>query len=75
VVPAYLLHHRLHAIQRAPQLHRLLRQAIRAFVDRAEFPLEWSANRTARYDPLHRLAGNLRDQSAEEIVRTLFLCE
>jgi hypothetical protein len=31
VVPAYLLHHRLHAIQGAQQLHRLLRQAIQAF--------------------------------------------
>jgi hypothetical protein len=37
--------------------------------------LGWSGNRTARYDPLHRLAGDLRDQSAEKVVRTLFLCE
>jgi hypothetical protein len=75
VVPAYLLHRRLHAIQRAQQLHRLLRQAIRAFVDRAEFPLGWSGNRTARYDPLHQLAGDLPDQLAEEVVRTSVLCE
>jgi hypothetical protein len=31
VVPAYLLHHRLHAIQRAQQLHGLFRQVIQAF--------------------------------------------
>jgi hypothetical protein len=31
VVPAYLLHHRLHAIQGVQQLHRLLRQAIQVF--------------------------------------------
>ena len=30
-MPAYLLHHRLHALQRAQQLHALFRRVIQAF--------------------------------------------
>src|ERR1700733_14512931 len=42
--------------------------AARGSLTGLSFPLGWSGNRSARYDPLHRLAGDLRDQLVVTVV-------